>query len=60
MAQLSEVLDHYARKYNGLKSFFLSCEETETAKVCSILSSLENPLTKHLLQFLSFILPSMD
>ena len=57
---LLKCVDRYHRQYDGLKSFFLSCEEAETAKVCSILSRLENPLTKPLLHFLSFILPSMD
>ena len=57
---LLKCVDHYLRQYDGLKSFFLSCEEAETAKVRSILSRLENPLTKPLLHFLSFILPSMD
>ena len=57
---LLKCVDHYLRQYEGLKSFFLSCEEAETAKICSILSRLENPLTKPLLHFISFILPSMD
>ena len=57
---LLKCVDRYLRQYDGLKSFFLSCEEAETAKVCSFLSRLENPLTKPLLHFLSFILPSMD
>ena len=50
----------YLRQYDGLKSYFLSCEEAETVKVCNIISRLENPLTKPLLLFLSFILPSVD
>ena len=57
---LLKCVDRYLRQYEGLTSFFLSCEESETAKVCSIVSRLENPFTKPLLQFLSFILPSMD
>ena len=48
---LLKCVDRYLRQYDGLKSFFLSCEEAETAKVCSILSRLENPLTKSLLHF---------
>ena len=57
---LLKCVDLYLRQYDGLKSFFLSCEEAEAAKVRSIVSRLENPLTKPLLHFLSFILPSMD
>ena len=57
---LLKYVDRCLRQYDGLKSFFLSCEKAEIAKVCSILSRLENPLTKPLLHFLSFILPSMD
>ena len=57
---LLKCVHRYLRQYDGLKSFFLSCEEAETAKVRSIVSRLGNPLTKPLLQFLSFILPSMD
>ena len=50
----------YLRQYDGLKSYFLSCDEAETVKVRNIISRLENPLTKPLLLFLSFILPSVD
>ena len=50
----------YLKQFDGLRSFFLSCEEAETAKVQSIVARLDNPLTKPLLHFLSFILPSMD
>ena len=57
---LLKCVDHYLKQYDGLKSFFLSCEEAETAKVRSILSRLKNPLTKPLLHFLSFILHSVD
>ena len=57
---LLKCVDRYLRQYDGLKSFFLSCEEAETAIVCSILLRLDNPPTKPLLHFLSFILPSMD
>ena len=41
-------------------SYFRSCSEAETSKVVSILQRLENPLTKPILHFLSFILPSLD
>ncbi len=46
-------------QFDGLISYFRSCSEAETSKVVSILQRLENPLTKPLLYFLSFILPSM-
>ena len=49
---LLKCVDRYLRQYDGLKS----CEEAEIAKVCSILSRLENPLIKPLLHFLSFYL----
>ena len=39
---------------------FLSCSEAETSKVVSILQRLENPHTKPLFLFLSYILPLMD
>ena len=57
---LLKCVDRYLRQYDGLKSFFLSCEEDETANVHSIFSRLENPLMKPLLHFFPFILPSMD
>ena len=57
---LLKCVDRYLRQYDGLKSYFLSCDEAETVKVRSIISRLENPLTKPLLFFLSFILPSVD
>ena len=57
---LLKCVDRYLRQYDGLKSYFLSCEEAETVKVRNIISRLENPLTKPLLLFLSFILPSVD
>ena len=46
--------------FDGLKSYFLSCNEAETSKVLSIIERLENPLTKPLLLFLSYNLPSID
>ena len=57
---LLHCVDRYITQFDGLKSFFLSCSEAETSKVVSILQRLENPLTKPLLLFLSFILPSMN
>ncbi len=47
-------------QFDGLMFYFRSCSEAETSKVVSILQRLENPFTKPLLLFLSFILPSMD
>lgn len=49
----------YLAQYDGLKSYFLSCDE-QTEKVISISARLENPFTRALLLFLAFILPSMD
>ena len=46
---LLKCVDRYLRQYDGLKSYFLSCEEAETVKVRNIISRLENPLTKPLL-----------
>ncbi len=57
---LLRCVDRYLNQFDGLKFFFLSCSEAETSKVVSILQRLDNPLTKPLLFFLSFILPSMD
>ena len=57
---LLKCVDRYLRQYDGLKSYFLSCDEAETVKVRNIISRLEHPLTKPLLLFLSFILPSVD
>ncbi len=50
----------YISQFDSLMSYFRSCSEAETSKVVSILQRLENPLTKPLLHFLSFILQSMD
>jgi hypothetical protein len=62
LSLLKCVIDRHLRQYDGLKSYFLSCEEAEMVKVCNIISRLENSLTKPLLLFdlLSFILPSVD
>jgi hypothetical protein len=48
-----------SRQLEGLKSYFLSCNE-QSSKVVSISDRLSNPLTKPLLHFLSYILLSMD
>ena len=55
-----QCVKRYLKEFDGVRSFFLSCEEAKTAKVRSIVARLDNPLTKLLLHFLSFILPSMD
>lgn len=47
-------------QFDGLKSYFLPCDEAETVKVKKIIDTLHNPLTRPILQFLSYILPSMD
>ncbi len=47
-------------QFDGLKSYFLSCDEAETVKVKKTIDTLHNPLTRPILQFLSYILPSMD
>lgn len=57
---LLHCIGRFLHQFDGLKSYFLSCDEAETSKVVSIIRRLENPLTKPLLLFLSFILPSMD
>ena len=57
---LLKCVDRYLRQYDGPKLYFLFCEEAETVKVRSIISRLENPMTKALLLFLSFVLLSVD
>ena len=57
---LLRCVGRFIDQFEGLKSYFLSCGEAETSKVVSIIERLENPLTKPLLLFLSYILPSMD
>ena len=47
----------YLSQYEGLKSYFLSCDE-QSVKVRSISARLENPLTRPLLLFLLFSLQS--
>ena len=56
---LLRCVGRYLSQYDGLKSYFLSCDD-QSAKVRSISDRLENPLTRPLLLFLSFILPSID
>lgn len=56
---LLRCVRRYLEQFEGLLSFFLSCDE-QTAKVISITSRLQNPLTKLILHFLAFILPSMN
>jgi hypothetical protein len=57
---LPRCVGRYLKQYNGLVSYFQSCSEAESSKVLSIVKRLENPLTRPLLLFLSYILPSMD
>ncbi len=56
---LLRCVDRYINQYDGLKSYFLSCDD-QTAKVKSITARLENPLTIPILHFLSFVLKHMD
>ena len=56
---LLHCIGRYIDQYEGLKSYFLSCND-QTVKIRSIVARLENPLTLPLLHFLSFILPHMD
>ena len=56
---LLRCVGRYLSQYDGLKSYFLSCDD-QSAKVRSISERLQNPLTRPLLLFLSFILPSID
>ena len=55
---LLRCVNRYLSQYDGLKSYFLSCDD-KTAKI-RIVSRLQNPLTRPFLFFLSFILPTMD
>ena len=57
---LLRCVGRYLTQLDGMKSYFLSCGEAETAKVKSIIERLQHPLTKPILLFLSYILPSMD
>ena len=57
---LLKCVARYLRQTDGLISYFQSCSEAESNKVLSIVDRLQNPLTRPLLLFLSYILPSMD
>ena len=57
---LLRCVGRFISQFDGLKSYFLSCDEAETVKVKKIIDTLQNPLTRPILQFLSYILPSMD
>lgn len=56
---LLRCVGRYLAQYEGLKSYFLSCDE-QSDKVISITTRLENPLTRPILHFLAHVLPSMD
>ena len=53
---LLRCVNRYLAQLEGL----LSCDEAETSKVESILDKFQHPLTKPILLFLYFILPTMD
>ena len=59
---LLRCVDRYLQQLDGLISYFVSCDEQDdtNSKVYSITQQLQNALTKPILLFLSFILPSMD
>ena len=57
---LLRCVNCFIDQFDGLKSYFLLCEEVETIKVKKIIDTLHNPLTRPLLDFLSYILPSID
>ena len=56
---LLRCVGRYLAQYEGLQSYFLSCNE-QSAKVISITKRLEDPLTKPVLHFLAHVLPSME
>ena len=56
---LLRCVDRYLQQLDGLISYFLSCDDADS-KVASITHRLQNPLTKPILLFLSYVLPSMD
>ena len=56
---LLRCVGRYLQQLQGLKSFFMSCDE-QSAKVISITERLDNTLTKPILLFLAHVLPSMD
>ena len=55
---LLRCVNRYIAQLDGLKSYFLSIDE-HNSRVQSVIAILINPLTKPLLHFLSYILPSM-
>ena len=55
---LLHCINCYLSQYYCLKLYFLSCDDKTAIR--SIISRLENPLTRPFLFFLSFILPAMD
>ncbi len=57
---LLRCVDRFLSQYDGLRSYFLSCDEAETSKVQSIINILDNALAKPILSFLSYLLSSMD
>ncbi len=57
---LLRCVNRYLAQLDGLELYFLSCDDAETNKVQCILDKLQHPLTKPILCFLAFILPSMN
>ena len=55
---LLRSVNHFIDQFGDLKSYFLSCDEAETVKVKIIIDTLHNPLTRPIVQFLSYIFPS--
>ena len=53
-------IKRYLKQFDGLRSFFMSCEEAETAKAQSIVARLWQFTGQPLLHFLPFILSSID
>ena len=53
---LLRCVNRYLNQYEGLKSYFVSCDE-QSGKVISITQRLENPLTKPILNFLAMCCP---
>ena len=59
---LLRCVERYIRQLDGLISYFLSCDDQDdpSSKVVSITQRLQHNLTKPLLLFLSYVLPSMN
>lgn len=59
---LLRCVEQYIKQIDGLISYYLSLDEQDdpNSKVVSITQRLQNPLTKPILLFLSYVLPSMD